>query len=121
MSGDHRRRDLSFPDVSLQHHHESHVLPDPMTAFSHLPIARPRHAGQHRLAASWRAPFGATGSSAQRSAGVGVGMGAMRTEQARDRKQQMTDVTCSRTSGFGYRPLDAGDSGAGSVLRGDAP
>ena len=92
-----------------------------MTALIHLPIARPRYAGQRRLAASWRAPVGAMGTGAQRPAGLAVAECGMRMEQPGDRKQQTSDVTCSRTSGFAYRSLDAGNSGAGSGFRGDAP
>ena len=87
-----------------------------MTAFTRLPIARPRHAGQYRLAGSWRARIGAFGSGMQLFAERGMRMG-----QPDDRKQGTTEVTSSRTSGFGFRSLDTGNSGAGSGFRGDAP
>jgi hypothetical protein len=92
-----------------------------MTALTHLPIARPRHAGQHRLAASWRAPIGAMGAGAQRPVEFAEAKRGMRMGQPGDRKQQTTVVTCRRTSGFVYRSLDAENSGAGSGFRGDAP
>ena len=92
-----------------------------MTAFSRLPIARPRHAGQYRLAASWRAPIGALGSGMPTPADVAGNARGMRMGQPIDRKQGTTEVTCSRTSGFGFRSLDAGDRGAGSGFTGDAP
>ena len=120
-SGDHRRRDFSFPDAPLQLQLDSPVLPDPMTAFTRFPIARPRHAGRHRLAASWRAPVGAFGSGMRTSAGVaGVECG-MRLRQPGDRKQQTIEVNHGRTGELGYRALDAGYSGAGSGFQGDAP
>ena len=92
-----------------------------MTAFTRLPIARPRHAGQYRLAASWRAPIGALGSGMHTPSGVAGIEGGMRMGQPGYRKQGTTEVTCSRTSGFGFRSLDAGNRGAGSGFRGDAP
>jgi hypothetical protein len=92
-----------------------------MTAFTRLPIARPRHAGQYRLAASWRTPSGAFGWGMQGTADVaGAGRG-MRMGQPANRKQGTTEVTCSRAGELGDRSLDAGDSGAGSGFRGDAP
>ena len=91
-----------------------------MTAFTRFPIARPRHAGQHRLAATWRAPVGAFGSGVRTSADL-VGSESMRLEQPGDRKQQTIQVNDGRTGELGYRVLDAGNSGAGSGFRGDAP
>ena len=94
--------------------HDSLVLPDPMTALTHHPIGRPRLAGQRRLAASRRAPIGAMGSGAQPPVDPPVAKRGMRMASRATRKQQMCEVTFSRTSGFGYRSLDAGHSGAGS-------
>ena len=92
-----------------------------MTAFSRLPIARPRHAGQYRLAGSWRASSGALGPGMQATADIAGHECGMRMGQPDDRKQGTTEVTCSRTIELGYRSLDAGNSGAGSGFRGDAP
>jgi hypothetical protein len=92
-----------------------------MTAFTRLPIARPRHAGQYRLAESWRAPSGAFGSDMQQWADVASDQCGMRMGQPDDRKQGTTEVTCNRTGELGFRSLDAGHGGAGSVHRGDAP
>ena len=92
-----------------------------MTAFTRLPIARPRHAGQRRLVASWRAPIGAFGASTQPSGDVAGAKRGTRMGQPCDRKQGTTDMTCGRTGELGYRATDAGHSGAGSGIRGDAP
>ena len=100
---------------------ESTVLPDPMTAHTRLPIARPRHAGQYRLAASWRAPMGAFGSGMQATTDIAGHECGMRMGQPGDRKQGTTEVTCSRTGELGFRALDAGKGGAGSGFRGGAP
>ena len=91
-----------------------------MTALTQLSFARPRHAGQRRLAASWRAPIGAMGAGIQPSRDVIGAECGMRMGLQDDRKQT-NEVTCDRASGFGYRSLDAGNSGAGSGFRGDAP
>ena len=92
-----------------------------MTAHTRLPIARPRHAGQYRLAASWRAPIGAFGSGMRTSADVTGAEHGMPMAQPSDRKQATTEANCSRTGDLGFRSLDTGDSGAGSGFRGDAP
>ena len=92
-----------------------------MTALTHLPIARPRLAGQRRPAASWRAPVGAGGTGARPSVGfAGMKRGA-RMGRPSDRKQQTIEVTGTRACGFGYRSLDAEYSGAGSEYWEDAP
>jgi hypothetical protein len=92
-----------------------------MTALTHLHTVRPRHAGEHRLAGSWCAPLGAEGTGVQWSIDAARSMRDARMSQRSDRKQLSIAVTFSRTVGFGYRPLDAGHSGAGSGFRGDAP
>lgn len=92
-----------------------------MTALTRLPSARPRHAGQRRLAASWRAPIGACGAGTQPSGDVAGAERGTRMGRPSDRKQGTTDATSGRTSELGYRALDAGNSGAGSGIRGDAP
>ena len=89
-----------------------------MTARTQLRFARPRHAGDSRFAASWRAPVGAMGTGMQ-ATWMDAGR-EMRITRPSDRKQQTTtEVMSARTSG--YRSLDAGHSGAGSGFRGDAP
>jgi hypothetical protein len=93
----------------------------PMTELTQLRIARPRHAGQRRPAASWRAPIGARGTGAHGQADVAGVRRAMRMGRLGDRKPQVLEVTGSTTIGFGYRSLDAGQGGAGSGFRGDAP
>ena len=91
-----------------------------MTTRTRLSIARPRHAGQRRFVASWRAPIGATGAGVHPSMdAVGAERGIRMGLQG-DRKQT-TEVTCNGAGGFGYRSLEAGNSGAGSGYRGDAP
>jgi hypothetical protein len=119
-SGDHRRRDFSFLDFTATRH-ASAGTDDHMTALTHLHTVRPRHAGEHRLAASWCAPIGAMGTRAQWSVAAARSMRGSRMKQQGDRKQQSIGVTFSGTGEFGYRPLDAGRSGAGSGYRGDAP
>ena len=101
--------------------HASARTDDHMTARIHLHTEAPRQAGQHRLAASWCAPAGAMGTRAQRSVAAAQGMRGSRMGRQHDRKQISVAVTCSRKGEFGYRPLDAGRSGAGSGYRGDAP
>jgi hypothetical protein len=91
-----------------------------MTALTHLHTVRPRHAGEHRLAGSWCAPLGAMGTRASWPIAAGDARGE-RMSQPSDRKQPSIEMTFSGTSGFGYRSLDAGNSGAGSGFRGDAP
>ena len=92
-----------------------------MTAHIHLHTEALRHAGGHRLAASWCAPVGAMGTRAQLWADAEQNMRGSRMDWQNDRKQISIGVTFGRTSEFGYRPLDAGRSGAGSGYRGDAP
>ena len=91
-----------------------------MTALTQLPIARPRHAGQRRPAASWRAPIGAMGAGVQPSVDVIRAQRGMRMGR-QDGRTQTYEVTHNRANGFGFRSLDAGNSGAGSGYRGDAP
>lgn len=119
-SGDHRRRDFAFLDLAATRH-TSIRTDDHMTALTHLHTEAQRHAGEHRLAASWCAPVGAMGTRAQWSVGVAQGMRGSRMSWQNDRKQVSIGVTFGRTGEFGYRPLDAGRSGAGSGFRGDAP
>ena len=103
--------------------HHSARTDDHMTARTHLHTARPRHAGDSRPAGSWCAPLGAmgTGTGARWTIDAARVMRGSRMGQPSDRKQPSIEMTFSRTSGFGYRPLDAGNSGAGSGFRGDAP
>jgi len=125
MSGDHRRRDFSFLAFSAATRHASARTDDHMTALTHLHTVRPRHAGEVRLAGSWCAPLGARGTDAQWSTDAARSMRGSRVSQPGDRKQPSIDVTFavtfSRTGEFGYGSLDAGDRGAGSGFRGDAP
>ena len=92
-----------------------------MTMLTQLHTTALRHAGEHRLAASWCAPAGAVGTRAQRSVDATQSMRGWRMGRQNDRKQISIGVTFGRTGEFGYRPLDAGRSGAGSGYRGDAP
>ena len=91
-----------------------------MITFTPRSFARPRHAGQRRPAASWRAPIGATGAGVQPWADVVRGECGTRMGRQDDRKQAQ-DVTGNGAGGFGYRSLDAGNSGAGPGFRGGAP
>jgi hypothetical protein len=120
-SGDHRRRDFSFRESPLQLDLRSARTDDPMTAFTQLRVARPRHAGASRSAASWRAPVVAA-ETGMRATWIEAGDATrgMRIDRPSDRKQQTTtDAASCRTSG--YRSLDEGHSGAGSGFRGNAP
>ena len=119
-SGDHRRRDFAFLDLAATRH-TSIRTDDHMTALTHLHTEAQRHAGEHRLAASWCAPVGAMGTRAHWSADARQRVRGSRMSRQHDRKQLSIGVTFGRTSEFGYRPLDAGRSGAGSGYRGDAP
>lgn len=92
-----------------------------MTALARLHTERPRHAGTSRLAGRSCAPVGAVGTGAPWSVEAARDTRWSRMSQRSDRKQPWADVTFSRTSGFGYRSLDAGQRGAGSGFRGDAP
>jgi len=96
------------------------VQPDRMTALAQLPLARPRHAGQRRPAASWRAPIGAMGAGVQPLVDAIRAQRGMRMGRQDGRKQKY-EVTHNGANGFGFRSLDAGNSGAGSGYRGDAP
>jgi hypothetical protein len=120
-SGDHRRRDFSFLESSLQLEIEITRTDDHMMAITQPRFARPRHAGASRFAASWRTPVGASGAGIQPTwIEAGQSKREMCAARQNDRMQQTTsDATSCRTSG--YRSLDAGHSGAGSGFRGDAP
>ena len=119
-SGDHRRRDFSFLALTATRHASART-DDHMTARIHLHTEALRHAGEHRLAASWCASVGAVATRAQRSVDFAQSMRGSRMNWQNERKQISIGVTFGRTSEFGYRPLDEGKSGAGSVYRGDAP
>ncbi len=121
VSGDHRRRDFAFLDFHSYPRHSSARSDDHMTALTHLHTAGSRHAGDSRLAGSWCAPLGAMGTGAQWSVDASRIARESRMSTPSDRKQPSIEMTFSRTSGFGYRTLDAGNSGAGSGFRGDAP
>ena len=109
--------------VSGLHRNSAHIgsYRDLMTTLTHLHTVRPRYAGEHRLAGSWCAPLGATGTRAQWSVDAARRLRGSRMSQQGDRKQQTIAVTFGRTGEFGYRSFDAGRSGAGSGYRGDAP
>ena len=92
-----------------------------MTALTQLHSERPRHAGDHRLAGRSCALVGAMGTCAQWPIDAEQGTRGSRMSWQNDRKQVSIGVTFGRTGEFGYRPLDAGRSGAGSGYRGDAP
>lgn len=94
---------------------------DPMTALTQLHSERPRHAGDHRLAGRSCALVGALGTGARWLAGADRSMRWSRMSEQDGRKQPWADVAFSRTSEFGYRSLEAGQGGAGSGFRGDAP
>jgi hypothetical protein len=119
-SGDHRRRDFAFLDFTATRHASARTE-DHMTALTHFHTEALRHAGEHRLAASWCAPVGAMGTCAQWPIDAEQGTRGSRMSRQHDRKQLSIGVTFGRTSEFGYRPLDGGRSGAGSGYRGDAP
>jgi hypothetical protein len=119
-SGDHRRRDFAFLDFTATRHASARTE-DHMTALTHFHTEALRHAGEHRLAASWCAPVGAMGTCAQWPIDAEQGTRGSRMSWQNDRKQLSIGVTYSRTGEFGYRPLAAGRSGAGSGYRGDAP
>jgi len=125
-SGDHRRRDFSFLEAWLQLDNRTERTDDPMTAHTHSPFARPRHAGASRFAARWRAPIGAMGTGTCQMVDVARSKRDMRIDgqhgQPCDRTQQPMDVvTTGRPGEFGYRSLAAGHSGAGTGFGGDTP
>lgn len=92
-----------------------------MTALTLLHSERSRHAGDRRLAGRSRAPLGAVGTGMQCQDDAERITRWRRMSRHGARKQPWIGVTFSRTSGFGYRTLDAGEGGAGSGFRGNAP
>ncbi len=80
-------------------------------------IDSPRHTGACRSAASWRAPIGATGAGAY---AFTLGLGGSKRQMRGQLDAQQVGQTMGQerksswTSMSGDRPLDAGESGAGS-------